>query len=1179
MRDRRFALANPLWRRSLKTRVTVFTLAIFLVGIWSLEFYASRMLREDMLRLLGEQQFTTVSLVAREVNDELDDRLLVLKKVAERITPAILDNPAALQTLLEQRLILQGPFNGGVLAYRLDGTAIAELPPSAGRVGINYMDVDTVATAIKEGKTTIGRPVMGKKLGAPIFGMTVPIRDVQGKVIGCLAGVVNLGKASFLDKVTEGQYGKTGGYLLIARQHRLIVTASDKRRIMETLPASGISSWIDRAILGHEGTDIFVNPMGVEVLTSIKGVPAADWIVVVALPTVEVFAPIRAMQERMFLATLFLTLLAGGLTWWMLRRQLSPMLAAVKTLAALSDSDQPPQPLPITRQDEIGELIGGFNGLLKSLALREEALKESEARYRRMMETANEGILSLDADRRITFINARLAATLGYDPGELTGRQFEDFLFPEDLDDHQRQVASRQRGLVGSYERRLRHRDGSELRVQVSATPIIDGNGRYAGSFGMFTDITERCRAQQQLAERELELRTIIETEPECVKQLAADGTLLHMNRAGLEMIEADSLDQVIGQKVQQLVMPEHRNAFMALTQDVFAGESGNLVFEVQGLKGGRRWLHTYAVPLRNSQGLITALLGLTHDISANRQAEVELRIAATAFESQEGIFVTDAAGVILKVNRAFTEITGYSTEEAVGQKSSLTKSGRHDAAYYASMWESIQRDGAWQGEIWNRRKNGEVYPEWLTITAVKGRNGETSHYVSTLTDITARKVAEDEIKHLAFYDPLTRLPNRRLLLDRLQQALASSARSGREGALLFIDLDNFKNLNDTLGHDTGDLLLQQVAQRLSTCIREGDTVARLGGDEFVVMLEDLSENSREAATQTETVGEKILATLNVTYSLAGHEHHSTPSIGATLFNDHAMTVDELLKRADLAMYQAKGAGRNTLRFFDPEMQAVVTARAALEEDLRIGLQAGQFLLYYQVQVSAAGRPTGAEALVRWWHPQRGMVSPVEFIPLAEETGLILPLGHWVLATASAQLVAWAARPDTAHLSLAVNVSARQFHHPDFVEDVLAVLERTGANPHKLKLELTESMLVHDIEDIILKMTALKEIGVRFSLDDFGTGYSSLSYLKRLPLDQLKIDQSFVREVFTDINDGAIAQAIIALSQTMGLSVIAEGVETEEQRDFLSRLGCQSYQGFLFSRPLPLIEFDRLITG
>ena len=558
-----------------------------------------------------------------------------------------------------------------------------------------------------------------------------------------------------------------------------------------------------------------------------------------------------------------------------------------------------------------------------------------------------------------------------------------------------------------------------------------------------------------------------------------------------------------------------------------------------------------------------------------SQQAEVDLRVAATAFEAQEGMVITDAGHVILRVNRAFTDITGYAPEDAIGKNMSLLKSGRHGADFYAAMRDSIRRNGSWRGEIWNQRKNGEIFPEWLTITAVKGGAGDVTHYVGTLTDITARKAAEDEIQQLAFYDLLTRLPNRRLLIDRLQQALVSSSRSRLIGALLFIDLDNFKTLNDTLGHDIGDLLLQKVAKRLRECVREGDTVSRLGGDEFVVMLEDLGEIPEEAATLAETVGEKILAALNQPYLLAGHEHRSTPSIGVTLFTDHRETVDDLLKRADLAMYQAKAAGRNTLRFFDPDMQAAVTARAAMEADLRHGLQKNEFFLHYQPQVDDHGHMFGAEALLRWQHPRRGLVSPADFIPLAEETGLILPIGHWVLNTACAQLVAWEARPELAHLTLAVNVSARQFRHGDFVEQVLAVLDHTGANPQKLKLELTESLLLDDVEDIIAKMTALKAHGVGFSLDDFGTGYSSLSYLKRLPLDQLKIDQSFVRDVLSDPNDAAIARTIVALAQSLRLDVIAEGVETQEQRDFLERNGCLAYQGYLFSRPLPLEAFEQ----
>ncbi|AXS80246.1 bifunctional diguanylate cyclase/phosphodiesterase [Dechloromonas sp. HYN0024] len=439
--------------------------------------------------------------------------------------------------------------------------------------------------------------------------------------------------------------------------------------------------------------------------------------------------------------------------------------------------------------------------------------------------------------------------------------------------------------------------------------------------------------------------------------------------------------------------------------------------------------------------------------------------------------------------------------------------------------------------------------------------------------DISERKQAEAKINELAFFDQLTGLPNRTLLLDRLKQIMTASSRSGNHGALLLIDLDKFKTLNDTLGHDMGNLLLQQVASRLTDCVRAGDTVARLGGDEFVVMLTNLSGNATDAASQTEVVGEKILTTLRQTYQLRSIPYHSTPSIGVSLFSGEEMAIDDLMKQADLAMYKSKEAGRNALRFFDLDMERVVIKRAALEHDLHEAIEKKQFLLHYQAQL-AGGRLTGAEALVRWQHPQRGMVSPAEFIQLAEETGLILPLGHWVLETACTQLAIWADRPEMTHLTVAVNVSAQQFHQSDFVDQVLEVLRKTGANPQRLKLELTESLLVANVNEIIEKMFALKSKGVCFSLDDFGTGYSSLSYLKRLPLDQLKIDQSFVRDVLIDPNDAAIARTVIALAQNLGLGVIAEGVETEAQRDFLASAGCHAYQGYFFSRPLPPDGFE-----
>ncbi|CAG4883239.1 Signal transduction protein [Georgfuchsia toluolica] len=686
-----------------------------------------------------------------------------------------------------------------------------------------------------------------------------------------------------------------------------------------------------------------------------------------------------------------------------------------------------------------------------------EELARQETKFRTVANYTIDWEYWLGPTGEILYMTPSCEHITGYSPVEFTANPglLLSITHPEDrhlMKCHLSDITHQSSPQETQMDFRIVRRDGNIRWLAHHCHAIPGPDSACAGRRVSNRDITERKRMEQALQEQKNFLATILETEPECVKVVAADGTLLQMNHAGLSMLEANSVEEVNASGLINFVMPEHRAAFTDLFRQVFAGETRSLEFQVQGKLGRRRWLETHEAPLRDSTGKITHLLGVTRDI-------------------------------------------------------------------------------------------------------------------------TLRKMTEDETKHLAFYDPLTRLPNRRLLLDRLRLALVSSIRSKREGALLFIDLDNFKTLNDTLGHNVGDLLLQQVALRLATCVREGDTVARLGGDEFVIMLDNLSENHEEAATQTKAVAEKVLATLNQPYLLAGYERHSTPSIGATLFNGHKNSVDELLKRADLAMYQAKAAGRNTLRFFDPEMQAVVNARAMLEADLRMGLMRNQFLLYYQPHVDEEGRMTGAEALLRWQHPRRGLLTPADFIPLAEDTGLILPLGQWVLKTACAQLAAWSTQPKTANLTLAVNISPRQLRHPDFVIQVLAVLNQTGADPHKLKLELTESMLMDNVEDLIVKMTALKAEGVGFALDDFGTNYSSLTYLKRLPLDQLKIDRSIVRDILTDTGDATIARTIVTLAQSMGLNVIAEGVETREQREFLAQMSCHAFQGYFFGRPAPKEEF------
>ncbi|PKM12612.1 MAG: PAS domain S-box protein [Gammaproteobacteria bacterium HGW-Gammaproteobacteria-3] len=626
---------------------------------------------------------------------------------------------------------------------------------------------------------------------------------------------------------------------------------------------------------------------------------------------------------------------------------------------------------------------------------------------------------------------------------------------------------------------------------------------------------------------------------------------------------------------------PDDKDRTVSALQEYLAGKKPNYTveFRMRCKDGAWKWLLSRGMLVsRDAEDKPLRMIGTHTDISERKQNELELKIAAIAFEAQEGIMITDADVVIVRVNQAFTQITGFSAQEALGQTPRFLKSGLQAPQFYSALWKTLIDKGSWAGEIWNKNKQGHNYLQHLAITAVKDTAGFVSHYVATLSDSTMNKAAAEEIQRLAFYDPLTGLPNRRLLQERLQQTLIACKRSGQQGALLFIDMDHFKILNDTLGHDQGDLLLQQVAERLLSCVRRGDTVARQGGDEFVVILENLNSQTLEAAVQAETVGAKILFALSRPYQLAGHEYFCTSSIGAVVFNDEPVR-DDLFKQVDIALYQAKTSGRNVLRFFNPDMQVAINARMALEKDLRQALAAYQFELFFQPQMSDGLSLTGAEVLLRWRHPKRGLVSPVEFIPLAEETGLIVAMGQWVLEQACAQIKKWADSDTTCNLQLAVNVSASQFRQPDFVEQVRRILQEQAIDPKRLKLELTESLVLDNVDDTIGKMHRLKGIGVRFSMDDFGTGYSSLSSLKKLPLDQLKIDQSFIRDIAYDADSATIVQTIIAMGLNLGMEVIAEGVETEQQYAFLKQHGCLAYQGYFFGKPMPLAEFERFIQN
>lgn len=574
---------------------------------------------------------------------------------------------------------------------------------------------------------------------------------------------------------------------------------------------------------------------------------------------------------------------------------------------------------------------------------------------------------------------------------------------------------------------------------------------------------------------------------------------------------------------------------------------------------------------------LVFLNLKLKTSMRTLKENESALRLAAVAFETQSGILITDKDEKILSINNSFSEITGYQLNEIQGKTPRIFKSNCHDKSFFQSMWNDLISKGSWEGEIWNKRKNGEIYPEMKVINTVKDKQGQITHYLTSFIDITERKLTEEKIYTLAFYDPLTGLANRRLLEDRIQQALLSMSRDQHYCALIFIDLDKFKNLNDTLGHKMGDELLKQVAQRLKTTVRESDTVARPGGDEFIILLSKLDKNKIRATRDSQLVGKKLLLEFNQAFDLLGTPYNLTASIGIHLFFDPSETADELMKRSDLAMYKAKQEGRNNLQFFDSLMEEAASERAELESKLRQALQNSEFELYFEPKLSHTFTVIGYEALIRWNHPIEGTILPKNFIPIAEETGLILPMGEWVLDQACQKLQTWYSDTSKSHLTISINISHYQLAQKDFVEKTINTISSYRFNPYQLEFEITESMIMNDVKGIIAKMAQLKKIGILFSLDDFGTGYSSLSHLKTLPINCLKIDQSFVHDMLIDDNSAAIVKTIITLSKTLKLDVIAEGVETQQQVDRLIELGCDFFQGYFFEKQknLDLKSYNR----
>ena len=917
----RFSLSG-----SLKTRVTLFTLTIFVLSVWLITFSTSRLLQGDMQRLLGEQQFSTVSVVAQNIDDRLADRMRAVQTIADQIDADLLGHKAALQTRLEERPILSIMFNGGTYITGIDGTAIASLPVSVSRIGVNYFERDYIVAALREGRTSVGRPVIGKQLKSQLIMIAAPIRDRQGKVIGALAGVTDLGQPNFLDEITENRYGRSGGYLLNARKERLIITATDKTRIMQPLPPVGVNKMLDRYVQGFEGYGLSINSRGVEELTSAKGIPAADWFLGVVVPAADAFAPIYDMQRRMMLASLSLTLLAGLLTWWMLKRQLAPLTATADAMVALSNKKEIPQPLPVSGQDEIGQLTGGFNSLVETWIEREGALMKSEERWKFAVEGSGDGLWDWNVQTGKAFYSPRFKTMLGFAEDEIGDSQEE------------------------------------------------------------------------------------------------------WSNR----------------------VHPDDAPGAFASMQHYVDGKAGSGTIE----------------------------------------------------------------------------------------------------------YRMLCKDGSWQ---WTMGRG---------MVVERNAQGKAVRLIGTISDITERKQHQSQLEHIAHFDALTNLPNRVLLSDRLQQAMAQALRRNQQLAVVYLDLDGFKAINDQHGHDAGDQVLIKLAHRLKLALREGDSLARIGGDEFVAVLIDLEDFAAsrplltrllEACAQPVPVGDLSL--------------HVSASLGVTTYpQPQDIDADQLLRQADQAMYQAKLSGKNRYHFFDATQDSSIRGHHESVERIRLALEMHEFVLHFQPKVNMrSGQIIGAEALIRWQHPEKGLLAPAVFLPVIEDHAFAVSIGEWVIDTALTQIEIWQAAG--LDIAVSVNIGARQLQQSDFVDRLKFILAKhPQVKPTSLELEVLETSALEDIAQVSQVIEACAQIGVKFALDDFGTGYSSLTYLKRLRVAMLKIDQSFVRDMLEDPADWAILQGIIGMAAAFKRDVIAEGVETTEHGSLLLQLGCELAQGYGIARPMPAAQ-------
>ena len=1209
-------MLHALQNLSLKAKVTVFTMGLFLLSIAVITYEFSAHLEREMEVSFSRQQFSEVSFVAESLDNTIKLRVDSLALIASSIEPSAMSDRDRIFSFLEERKAINRLFNLGVIVIAKDGHGIADLPQIGGRESADFSQTDFYRQVMATGKPSFSKPSVGRFVKDPRLVIAVPIFDHRQHVIGVFAGVSSLSGSGLLSAFNAKAHPGSSAYLVISPRDNLFVIDTDNLRTLQPLPAPGINKMHDRYMSGYEGSGVTINANGVEELTSSRQIPSTGWFVVARLPTSIAFEHIEHIRNEAIATANIVFLFTIALLWLFLRHELSPLSRSAKLVEQLANGViSPLRHIPLEGSAEIRKMQASFNQLQERLLKDEVDLLADKALYRSMF-TNNSAVKLLIDPRDGMIVDANPASAIYYGWPVKTLRKMHitdiNTLTPELLKQEMEFALREQRQFF-----RFRHRLASG---EVRDVEVHSGRVEYRGRdllYSVINDVTDREQALQrerirgevlEMLARGGELSDILNAIVHQVEseqpQVLCSILLLDKDDKHLHIGAAPSLPDLFNQAVQGFEIGVGRGSCghaAATGERTIASDIQNHpnwaqykvlaaqadlascwsepVFSSKGKILGTLALyqHQPAVPDAAQILLIEEMAKIVGIAVERKLDEEDLQLASTVFQaSSEAIVITDANNKIIAVNPAFTRITKYDAAEAVGRDPKLLSSGQQGKEFYRAMWSTIETFGSWQGEIVNRRKDGDLYSEWLTINTVRDESGAVRQRIAIFSDITDKKRSEEIIWRQANYDVLTGLPNRRLFHDRLMQELKREERDQLSLALMFIDLDHFKEVNDTLGHEAGDNLLVQASKRIAGCIRESDTLARLGGDEFTIILPGLSDPKRLGI-----LADTILQIIAKPFMIGESTAYVSASIGITLYPQDADNLTSLLKNADQAMYVAKGKGRNQYSYFTSSMQEAAQTRLQLSNDLRKALDGGQFEIYYQPIIDlASGQPAKAEALLRWHHPRLGFVSPAVFIPLAEEIGLINSIGDWVFRQAALKAKQWCSRKSLlSAMQISVNKSPRQFITDESNLGLLDWLRTFDIPPSCIVVEITEGLLMDDRVEVQQKLLAFRDAGIQVSLDDFGTGYSAMSYLQRFDIDYLKIDQSFVRNMVQNPGDHAIAEAIIVMAHKLGMKVVAEGVETVEQRDLLVAAGCDFGQGYLFAKPMPSNDFDRYLEN